>query len=323
MKNITYLIMIWILLNAGCSPHIHVDFLGKEQIEEVTLLKSRAEEKILLLDVEGVIGLSVDSGFFEKEGNILSRVYYRLEKASEDPAVKGIILRLDTPGGEVTASDILHNEILDFKKKTGMPVVALMMGLVASGGYYISSGCDFIIAHPSTITGSIGVVSVFPNLEDLFTKIGIKFNVIKSGRLKDSGSTFRDLDQEERDIFQKITDDFHQKFLDVVYSGRKKSIPMEELKRIADGRVYTSSQALELNLIDEIGYFDTALEKTLSLANIRQAKVVSYTYHPHRRTNLYASQLNNYSLKESPNFEKMLQSLKSGFYYLWLPQLVN
>lgn len=323
MKHIVYLTLTWILLGVGCSPHFHIDLLGKEQIEEVTLLESKAREKILLLDVEGIIGLDPSPGFFEKEGNVLSRIYYRLEKASEDPDIRGIILRLDTPGGEVTASDILHNEVLDFKNRTGIPVVALMMGLAASGGYYIASGCDYIVAHPSTITGSIGVVAVFPNLEDLFTKIGVKFNIIKSGRLKDSGSTFRDLSEEERGIFQDIIDDFHQKFLETVQTGRHELIVAEKLDKIADGRVYTASQALELRLIDEIGYFDSALEKTLSLARINQARVVSYTYFPHRRTNIYASKLNNISYAESSHYQKILQSLKSGFYYLWLPQILD
>lgn len=111
-----------------------------------------------------------------------------------------MILRLDTPGGEVTASDILYNEVLRFKKETGAPVVALMMGVTTSGGYYVASACDAIIAHPSTITGSIGVISIFPNLQELFQKIGVDFNIIKSGDKKDAGSTFRDLTEEDKNL---------------------------------------------------------------------------------------------------------------------------
>ena len=196
-----------------------------------------------------------------------------------------------------------------------------MMGVAASGGYYIASACDHIIAHPSTITGSIGVISIFPNLEDLFAKIGIKVNVIKSGKMKDSGSTFRDLTTEEKKIFQDIVDEFYQKFLDVVYQNRKNSLSFEELKKIADGRVYTARQAHELKLIDEIGYFDSALKKTLALASLREANVISYTYYPGRKTTIYASSLEKSSLFERKNFEDLLRSLKSGFYYLWLPQL--
>lgn len=318
-KNLVFIITFSLLLSA-CAPHIHFDILGKENIQEVTLIKSKAKEKILILDISGLISTSIETGLFSKEGDILSKVYYRLEKASEDRMVKGIILRLDTPGGEVTASDILYNEISRFKEKTGAPVVGLMMGLAASGGYYIASACDYIVAHPSTITGSIGVISIFPNLQDLFEKIGIKVNVIKSGEMKDSGSAFRDLTEEEKKIFQDIIDEYYMKFLDVVYQKRKNFLSLDELKKLADGRVYTSRQAYELKLIDEIGYFDSAFRKTLALASLKEAKIVAYTYYPGRKTNIYASTLEKSSLFERKNFEDLLRSLKSGFYYLWLPQ---
>jgi len=308
---------------SACSPHFHLDLMGEEQIQEVVLIKSRVKEKILLLDISGVIVSSMKPGVFDKEGDILSQVYYRLKKAAEDNMVKGIILRLDTPGGEVTASDIIYHEILNFKKKTGIPVLALMMGLTASGGYYIASACDLLIAHPSTLTGSIGVISLFPNLEGLFEKVGIQVHVIKSGELKDSGSVFRQMTPEERDVFQKIVDEYHQNFQDVVYENRKDHLSLEDLKKIADGRVMTASQALEAKLIDEIGYFDKALKIILDLSSLPEANVVSYTYFPKRKTNIYATSLKSKPLLESVGFRDVVQSLKSGFYYLWHPQLYD
>lgn len=319
-KNLVLIISISLLLS-GCALHIHLDFLGEEKVQEVVLIKSPAKEKILILDVTGLISTTLNPGLFEREGDILSRIYYRLEKASEDKRVKALILRLDTPGGEVTASDILYNEILRFKEKTSIPVVGLMMGLATSGGYYVASACDYVIAHPSTITGSIGVISIFPNLQELFTKIGIKVTVIKSGKMKDSGSVFRDLTEEEKKIFQGVIDELYNRFLDVVYQKRKDSFSFEKLKKIADGRIYTASQAHRLKLIDEIGYFDSALKKALSLAMIKDAKVIAYTYYPKRKTNIYATKLEKPSLFKGNNFEDMLRSLKSGFYYLWLPQV--
>lgn len=319
-KNLVLIISISLLLS-GCAPHIHFDFLGEAKVQEVVLIKSPAKEKILILDVTGLISTTLNPGLFEREGDILSRIYYRLEKASEDKRVKALILRLDTPGGEVTASDILYNEILRFKEKTSIPVVGLMMGLATSGGYYVASACDYVIAHPSTITGSIGVISIFPNLQELFTKIGIKVTVIKSGKMKDSGSVFRDLTEEEKKIFQGVIDELYNRFLDVVYQKRKDSFSFEKLKKIADGRIYTASQAHRLKLIDEIGYFDSALKKALSLAMIKDAKVIAYTYYPKRKTNIYATKLEKPSLFKGNNFEDMLRSLKSGFYYLWLPQV--
>ncbi|UCE39743.1 MAG: signal peptide peptidase SppA [Candidatus Aminicenantes bacterium] len=312
-------LLIFVL--SACSPHFHLDLLGKEEIQEVVLVESRVQEKILLLDISGLIATSIKTGVFDKEGDILSQVYFRLKKAAEDNMVKGIILRLDTPGGEVTASDIIYHEILNFKQRTGIPVLALMMGLTASGGYYIASACDYLIAHPTTLTGSIGVISLFPNLEGLFEKVGIQVQVIKSGELKDSGSVFRQMTPEERDVFQKIIGEYHQNFQDIVYKNRKDHLSLEDLEKITDGRVLTASQALEAKLIDEIGYFDTALKTILDIASLPEAKVVSYTYFPKRKTNIYATNLKSESPLESVSFREVVQSLKSGFYYLWHPQL--
>lgn len=315
--------MISPLVLSSCSPHFHLDFLGKEQIEEVVLIESKAKEKILLLDISGLIGTTLRPGVLDREGDILSQVFYRLKMASEDKMVKGVILRLDTPGGEVTASDILYHEILNYKKKRGTPVLALMMGMAASGGYYIASACDYIIAHPSTLTGSIGVISIFPNLEELFDKVGVQVQVIKSGELKDSGSAFREMTDKERDVFQEIVNEFYQKFLNAVYEARKDSLTMENLMTVADGRIYTASQAHESKLIDEIGYFDSALKKILELASLQEANVVAYTYYPKRRTNIYATSLQAHNPFENQSLQEIVQSLKTGFYYLWHPQLNN
>lgn len=323
MKRFLIFFLALAFVFAGCAPHFHLDFLGKEKIEEVVLIQSKAKEKILILDITGIIGTTLSPGLFDREGDVISQVYYRLEKASEDKMVKGVILRLDTPGGEVTASDILYNEILKFKEKTHVPVITLMMGLAASGGYYVASASDYIVAHPSTITGSIGVISIFPNLAELFAKIGIKVDIIKSGSMKDSGSSFRELTEEERAVFQGIVDELYQRFLGIVLQARKEHLTPDELKNIADGRVYTAHQAYEHKLIDEIGYFDSALKKTLSQARIKEAKVITYTYYPKTKTNIYAANLKKVSLFEQEDFKEMLQSLKSGFYYLWLPQTIR
>jgi len=320
MKKEFILIVSLIILISGCAPHFHLDFMGKERLEEVILIKSPAKEKVLILDISGIISSTVNPGLFARESDILSKVYYRLEKAAEDKRVKAVILRLDTPGGEATASDILYNEILKFKQKNKIPVVGLMMGVAASGGYYIASACDYVIAHPSTVTGSIGVISIFPNLEELFSKIGIKMNVIKSGEMKDSGSAFRDMTEDEKKIFQAVIDEFYQRFLEVVHHRRKDSLSLEEIKKLADGRIYTAGQALELKLIDEVGYFDSALKKTFSLASLKDANVIAYTYYPSRKTNIYATNLENPSFLERTKIEDLLPYLKSGFYYLWLPQ---
>lgn len=305
---------------AACSPQIHIDFLGTEKLQEVVLVPGPEREKILMLDIDGMISSYVSGGLLAREKSSVAEVYGRLEKAAADPAVKAVILRLDTPGGEVTASDIIYHQILKFKETAHKPVVGLMMGLAASGGYYIASACDFVIAHPTTLTGSIGVISIFPDIHDLMDKVGVKVNVIKSGEVKDAGGPFRDMTVEERKIFQKIIDEYYEDFLAAVSAGRKDKIAAAELRKIADGRVYTAAQALDLKLIDEIGYFEDAHKKTLALAGLKSARVVTYTYYPKSKTNVYAMALGDFSPLDRKVLEAYLGLLKTGFYYLWLPQ---
>ena len=305
---------------AACSPRINIDFLGEDKLQEVVLVPSEAKDKVLMIDIDGTISAALETSFFGREKSVVARVFERLERAAADPAVKAVILRLDTPGGEVTASDIVYHEILRFKERTGRPVVGLMMSVAASGGYYIASACDVIVAHPSSLTGSIGVISIFPSLESLMSKVGVKVNVIKSGPSKDSGSPFREMTEEDRKLFQVIIDEYYEGFLEVVARGRKGKLPAADLRTIADGRVYTAPQALKLGLIDAIGYFDDAFGKAKDLASLKSAKLVSYTYFPKTKSNIYASRLGDFSPVDAKVLESMLAVLKTGFYYLWLPQ---
>ena len=320
MKKLVLLAPVLAAALTACSPRINLDLLGEEKLREVVLVPDPAREKILIVDIDGTISSALETGFFAREKSVVARVFERLERAAADPQVKAVILRLDTPGGEVTASDIIYHEVLRFKERTGLPVIGLMMSVAASGGYYIASACDVILAHPSTITGSIGVISVFPSVESLMSKVGVKVNVIKSGPAKDSGSPFRDMTEDDKKLFQTIIDEYYEGFLAVVATGRKGKIAEADLRKIADGRVYTAPQALKLGLIDAIGYFDDAFAKARGLASLKSAKVVSYTYYPKTKSNIYASQLGSFSPLDAKVLESMLALLKTGFYYLWLPQ---
>ncbi len=320
MKKAVLLACVLAAALAACSPQIRLDLLGEEKLQEVVLLPSNARDKVLMIDIDGTISSALETGFLAREKSVVARVFERLERAAADPWVKAVVLRLDTPGGEVTASDIIYHEILRFKERTGRPVIGLMMSVAASGGYYIASACDMIIAHPSTLTGSIGVISIFPSVESLMSKVGVKVNVIKSGPSKDSGSPFRDMTEEDKKIFQGIIDEYYEGFLAVVTRGRKGRIPAAELRRIADGRIYTAPQALKLGLIDAIGYFDDAFGKARDLASLTSAKLVSYTYFPKTKTNIYAGRLGDLSPLDVKVAEAIAGALKTGFYYLWLPQ---
>ncbi len=320
MKKTLVLLPVLAAVLAACSPQIRIDLLGEDKLQEVVLVPSAAREKVLMIDVDGMISSALETGIFAREKSVVARVFERLERAAADPWVKAVILRLDTPGGEVTASDIVYHEVLRFKERTGLPVVGLMMSVAASGGYYIASACDVIVAHPSTLTGSIGVISIFPSVEALMAKVGVKVNIIKSGPAKDSGSPFRDMTDDEKKLFQGIIDEYYEGFLAVVARGRKGKIQAADLRTIADGRVYTAPQALKLGLIDAIGYFDDAFGKARDLASLKSARLVSYTYFPKTKTNVYAGQLADFSPLDAKVIASMIGALKTGFYYLWLPQ---
>lgn len=311
------------LLSWSCAPHFHFDLLGEEKLKEVTLVPRPTKNKILVVDVSGFIGTNLNPSLFQRETNLVASVSTRLEKARQDKDIRAIILRLDSPGGEVTAANIIYEEIKRFRQDTGKPVVALALSLATSGAYYIAAACDSIIAHPSTITGSIGVISLFPDIHSLLEKIGIKVNVIKSGRHKDSGSPFRPLSQEEERLFQNIIDELYQQFLEVVLQGRQGRINRQKLLSLADGRIFTTSQALAEGLIDKIGYFQDALKEALRLSGLQEARVVTLTYYPKRKNNIYSLANFRPLLKKEKEIIPLWDSLHPGFYYLWLPSWVE
>lgn len=322
IKKTTYIAAILaVLVLVNCSPHIHIDFLGEDRMEEVVLIQGNSDNKILVIDVNGPIATIQAPGVFNREGDLLSSIYSRLNMAARDPNVRGIILRLDTPGGEGTASDIIYNEINRFRKRTGVPVTAMMMSVAASGGYYIACACDTIVAHPSTITGSIGVIAILPGFKTVLEKIGITVNVIKSGKMKDAGSPFKDMSDEDRSYFQNMIDSFYRRFLEVVHQNRKDHLSMDEIEKLADGRVYSGDEALKQKLVDHTGYFQDAIDKTKELAKITDASVIAYTYYPKRKTNIYANAAgpqNPVSL-DIPMLKSLVPQLKTGIYYLWMP----
>ena len=183
----------------------------------------------------------------------------------KDTSIKAIVLRVVSPGGAVAPSQEIYEEV---KKATLKKKVIVSMGSVAaSGGYYISAPADRIIANPGTLTGSIGVIMEIPNIEGLMNKIGVKTEVIKSGRHKDIASAFRKMGKEERLILQGVLDDVHEQFIKAVSDGRK--IPFEEAKKLADGRIFTGRQAVEVRLVDELGTLEDAIAIAGRLAGIK------------------------------------------------------
>jgi protease-4 len=251
-----------VLLAAGC---ISLDLTPRVKPLDERTVEGSGRTKILLTDVSGFLSEEGQSqtlviGAPTPRVGLLVRFREELKKAAEDSDVKALIVRINSPGGTVTASDILFKELQIFKRRTKVPVVAVMMDVAASGGYYVALGADTIVAHPTTVTGSIGVIMVTVNAEGLMQKLGIAAGAVKSGALKDMGSPFRGLTGEERQIFQSVIDGLQDQFLARLVESRK--LPMETAKRLADGRVYTAQQALDLKLVDRIGYMDDAFDLT-------------------------------------------------------------
>lgn len=191
---------------------------------------------------------------------------------AKDVSIKAIVLRVDSPGGAVAPSQEIYEEV---KKATAKKKVVVSMGaLAASGGYYISSPASRIIANPGTLTGSIGVIMEIPNVEGLMNKVGVKTEVIKSGRHKDIASMFRGIGREERMILQGVLDDVHEQFIKAVAEGRKMS--QEGARKLADGRIFTGKQALGVGLVDELGNIEDAIKVAAKLAGIKgEPNVVS------------------------------------------------
>jgi len=187
-----------------------------------------------------------------------TEIIRQLSKYRRDPKIKAIIIRIDSPGGAVAPAQEIYDEINKIKDSQKI-VYASLGSVAASGGYYIACAADYVLASPGTLTGSIGAIMAFNNMEELAKKIGVKPAVIKSGAFKDSGSPLRAMEPEERKLLQNVVDDVHQQFVQAVSLGR--NLPEDEVKLFADGRVMTGKQALEFKLIDEFG----GLEKTKEL----------------------------------------------------------
>ncbi|GIW78585.1 MAG: signal peptide peptidase SppA [Gemmatales bacterium] len=272
--------------------------------------------KIAIIDVDGVLLNAETPGLLTKGENPVSEFREKLDAAAADRHVKAVVLRINSPGGGVTASDIMFQDLINFRYYTGKPVVACMMDVAASGGYYLAMGADLVYAHPTTITGSIGVIMNLYNASGLFESIGITSNPIKSGKNKDLGNPARPMSEEERALLQRIVDSYHANFVEKVAWGRQMS--EGEVRALADGRVYTGEEARRLGLVDETGYLEDAIQAALDLACIKDAKIVVYDRCKGYRGSCYAMP----SIPSEINVKVTVPGIlprQACFMYLWQP----
>lgn len=321
-KRIFIIFTIAFLFLTGClSPKIKLFSDSTEPLREF-VLEGRGKGKVLVISVKGFISDTSEKGFLSSNPSMVEKLVSQLVKAEKDKKIRAILLKIDSPGGTATASDLLYHELMEFKERTGVKILVSMMDLATSGGYYISLPADFILAHPTTITGSVGVVFIRPKVRGLMEKIGLDVEVSKSGKNKDMGSPFRETAEDEQKIFQNIIQNFSRRFLSLVEKHRR--LAPDVLTEISSACVYTASDARDIGLVDDIAYLSQAIAKAKSMSGLPEdAKVVVY-----RRTEYPEDNLYNTSGMKSDSGKLSLINLKlpgtvpflqTGFYYLWMP----
>ncbi|MCX8036856.1 MAG: signal peptide peptidase SppA [Candidatus Sumerlaeia bacterium] len=330
-------IIVAVLLTAaatGCAViNVPLPGMRQERLREFVVQPARyfyTTDKILMLNLSGLISAEASSGLFTEQASTLADVRDALDRAERDSDIKALILRIDSPGGEVTASDAVYEQIRRFRKKCGekkrpMPVQASILGTGTSGAYYVALAADKIFAHPTAVTGSIGVVATFPKLQGLTQKIGVEFQVIKSGEKKDLGSLWRTMTPEEQEIMQKMIGEMFDRFVELIAENRR-GLDRERVRNLSDGRIYTARQALDLGLIDGIAYLDDVIESTKKAAGIKDAAVVTY-----RRASEFTGGIYSKGHFDAPEVLSQINLLQinaqgllgpwrqPGFYYLWMP----
>jgi len=313
MKNIIFFgIIITLLAGTGGCTFLKVN-IG-EEVQPLTekVVSGEGRDKVLLLDLSGVImGGDVEPvlGGAKKPGLIV-RMREALDRARKDKRVKAVVLRINSPGGGVTASDTLYHELKKFKQETGVKMVAHIMDVGASGAYYAALAADAITAQPTSVTGSIGVIMYRVDVTGLMQKIGIQAVEIASAEKKGIGSPFKPLSPDERKIFQDVIDSLYGRFTGLVAEERK--MTPENVRKMADGRIFTSAEAKAGGLIDGVGYLEDAIELAKKQANLSQAEVVTYFRPGEYKANIYSLSVINLDLGE-------LSDPGAKFLYLWWP----
>jgi protease-4 len=314
-----------LIVASGCGvpSFLITPVQNPQRLEEQTVVPGSgfSAPKIALIEVEGMISNLKGGGLLSlgtPGDNPVSKFVQEMDLAAKDPAVKAVVLRVNSPGGTVTASDIMYQTVARFKQQTHKPVVASLQDLAASGAYYVACGADRIVTHPTSVVGSIGVIFNTFNVAGTMEKIGAKSEAIKSGPLKDMASPFREIDPASRAVMQAMVDEFYGRFVSVVTTNRP--IKADD-KTLTDGRVFSGARAVELGLADQTGLLDDAIEQAKQLSKAPNARVVTYRRSYGHSGSIYADantptpQANVTELK----VPGLHDPLPSGFYYLWQP----
>jgi len=310
--------LVLAVLISGCATINLGPSLG--ELKEVTI-EGEGPGKILLVNVDGVINNQKDKTFSGSTVRLgmVEKIRSIVEKAEKDDAIKALLIKINSPGGTVTASDIIFHLLKTYKEKRKIRIYIQVMDLAASGGYYIALAGDEIIAHPTSLIGSIGVIALKVNLQELMTKVGVSWEIVKSGDKKDFMSPFRSFTKEERELFQETIDRFHNRFVTLIAENRS-TLDIPQVQSLADGRVFDAEQAKDLKLIDHIGYVTDTVQRIMSDLNNSNLKLVTYHRNNDFQGNIYSQfqkptsfNLINLDLGFNPN------ALSPYFLYIWSP----
>jgi len=323
MRRLAVLLAALVPLS-GCFVSLgNVGFLEHDRQLDETTVEGEGRDKILVVDVSEVITDTPTRRAFGlvEEPSTLARIESELKRAGDDDRVRALVLRINSPGGGATASDQIYSEIVRFKRERKIPVVAALGDLAASGGYYVACAGDRIVAHPTTVTGSIGVILMNLNVEGLLGKIGVRNETYKAGAHKDLLSPLRGATPEERRIIQAVLDTMHARFISVVRESRPGLDPAR-VPELTDGRIFDAPQAVAANLVDEIGDLRRAIALAERAAGIEKARVVMYHRRDDSKENIYSG---GGGLPAQVNLMPVDLGVLAGrgprFMYLWAPGL--
>jgi protease-4 len=313
--------LLLVLPGCGVPSFLVTPVANTNQIEEEVVEPGKGlfPDKIAIVELEGLIANAKGGGLLQPTENPVSRFVQQLKRAEEDPSVRAVVLRVNSPGGTVSASDAIYQTVLRFKEKTHKPVVASALEMAASGAYYVSCAADKIVVQPTSVVGSIGVIFETFDISGTLGKIGARTEAIKSGPLKDMGSPFKPMTDQERQVMQNVVNEYFARFKGVVQGNRH--IDDARLAAVSDGRIFSGEEAVKLGLADQSGLLDDAIDLARKLANAPSAKVVLY-----KRPYGYGGSI--YARTEPPppeshdlqfNLAPARTLLPTGFYYLWEP----
>lgn len=252
-----FLVSIVYQVSVTGSSEQYENIFQDEFFEQKVIKEGSWNNRIAVLNLEGVIQDLGDTGFVAPVGYNHKQFLRMIEEAGKDPLIDGIILQVNSPGGGVVESAEIHDKIIEVKEKYDKPLYVSMGNMAASGGYYVSAPADKIVANAATLTGSIGVIMESINISELADNYGIDFNTIKSGEFKDIMSPSRPMTKQDKEILQTIIDEMYDEFVEVIANGRDMSI--DRVKEIGDGRIYTGKQAQEIELVDELGNLEDTI----------------------------------------------------------------